>query len=124
MSRTRTRRTPAAAAIAESAWDSVRDGVKSRPWWVTALIIIGFVALLMAIGVLFFGIDDTPRDLVTSDTVPPVESEAFALALSGLVGAPMEQGGTVEVLNDGDEFIPSLLQSLRGARTSINFSVY
>jgi cardiolipin synthase len=127
MSRTRTRRTPAATAVTASVrdqWDSVRDGVRSRPWWVTALIVIGFVALLMAVGVLFFGIDDTPQDLVASDTVPPVDSEAFALALSGLVGAPMEQGGTIAVLNDGVEFVPSLLQSLREARTSVNFSVY
>ena len=36
----------------------------------------------------------------------------------------MEQGGTVEVLNNGDEFLPALLQSIDDARHSINFSVY
>jgi cardiolipin synthase len=105
-------------------WDTVRAGVRSRPWWVTTLIVIGFVSLLMAVGVLFFGINDTPHPLVASDEVPSVESLAFAEALSGLVGAPTEQGGTIEILSNGDEFLPALVQSIGAARSSINFSVY
>jgi cardiolipin synthase len=127
MSQSRTRHATAATLITSAfrdRWGYVRSGLRAQPWWETTLIGVGFVTLIMAVGVLFFGIDDTPRVLTTSDAVPPVESVGFAEALSGLVGAPMEQGGTIDVLQNGDEFVPALLHSIRDARTSINFSVY
>src|SRR5436190_259627 len=127
MSRTRTRRAPvgrAAMAAASDTIDRVRNAVESRPWWYTTLLVIGFVTLLTAVGVLFFGINDTPRDITTSAPAAPVQSLDFAISLSHLVGAPLDQGGTIKVLNNGDEFVPALLQAIDAAKASINFSVY
>src|SRR5947208_1169167 len=127
MSRARTRRSPAGATTlttASHALDRVRNAVGSRPWWYTTFLVIGFVTLLTAVGVLFFGINDTPRDITTSAPAAPVQSLDFAISLSRLVGAPLDQGGTIKVLNNGDEFLPALLQAIDGAKASINFSVY
>ena len=127
MSGTRTRRTHAGRAVvatASGAIDRVRTEVESRPWWYTTLLAIGFITLLTAVGVLFFGINNGPSTLVISDAVPSVDSLDFGVAISRLVGAPIERGGTIQVLNNGDEFLPALFQAIDGAKASINFSVY
>ena len=124
---TRTRRTHAGRAVIATASDAishVRSEVQSRPWWYTTLLAIGFITLLTAVGVLFFGINSGPSTLVISDEVPPVDSLDFGVAISRLVGAPIERGGTIQVLNNGDEFLPALFQAIDGAKASINFSVY
>src|SRR5918992_2021429 len=126
MSRTRTKRAHSGAAITASAsslFDRVRESVSSRPWWQTALLVIGFVTVITAVSVLFLGVNSAPREIITSDQVAAVNSEDFTVALSRLVGAPVEQGGTVEILNNGDEFLPALLQSINEAKNTINFSV-
>ena len=53
-----------------------------------------------------------------------MQSLDFAISLSHLVGAPLDQGGTIKVLNNGDEFVPALLQAIDAAKASVNFSVY
>ena len=55
---------------------------------------------------------------------PSVDSPDFATALGAIVGAPVEGGGTVQILNNGDEFVPALLESIDQAQRTINFTVY
>lgn len=127
MSQTRTRRAPvgrAAVATASGTIDRIRKEVEARPWWYTTLLVIGFVTLLTAVGVLFFGINSAPAETVTNEPPASVQTLDFAVSLSRLVGAPIERGGTIDVLNNGDEFLPALLQAIDGAKASINFSVY
>jgi cardiolipin synthase len=125
MSRNRVLKTDAGAvASASETLALVRHEVRSRPWWYTAVLVIGFVTLLTAVGALFFGINNAPDEIATNEQVAPVHSPDFTAALSRLVGAPAEQGGAVEILNNGDEFLPALLQSINDARSSVNFSVY
>ena len=40
------------------------------------------------------------------------------------MGAPVEGGGTIHILNNGDEFVPALLESINQAQRTINFTVY
>jgi cardiolipin synthase len=54
----------------------------------------------------------------------PIGSKEFLSAVSRLSGAAVEHGGSVAVLDNGDEFLPSLLDAIRQARHSINFSVF
>jgi cardiolipin synthase A/B len=108
---------------ASSALDYIRKEVESRPWWYTTIMVIGLVTLLTAVGVLFFGINNAPDRIVTSEQTAPVQSLDFAVSLSRLVGAPIDHGGTIDVLNN-DGFIPALLHAIDGAKSSINFSVY
>jgi cardiolipin synthase len=107
---------------------SVREGIrqvlKTQPWWQTTLIVIGFISLVTAISVLFLGANNTPTHITTTEPMPALDSEAFTLTLSRLLNAPVDHGGTVTVLNNGDEFVPALLTAINGARSSVNFSVY
>jgi cardiolipin synthase A/B len=112
------------ARTAADAAAPVVDFVRRHRWWHTALIVTGVVAILSVIGALFFTVEGTPERLVTDAPIPPVGSPAFTVALSHLVNAPVEEGGTVRILNDGDEFLPALLDALEAARHTIHLSVY
>jgi cardiolipin synthase A/B len=54
----------------------------------------------------------------------PVESDAFLDSMVGSTGVPLLPGNRVEILNNGDEFYPSMLEAIRGARTSITAEAY
>jgi cardiolipin synthase A/B len=102
----------------------IRQFVRTHPWWQTVLLVTGFVALLSVFGALFIGFGRTPRVVETSAPVPSVDSPHFLAALGRLVNSPVDEGGTIEILNNGDEFLPALLESLRQARETINVLVY
>ena len=72
----------------------------------------------------FLGADSAPRVVWTNQPLGPVDSPQFAESLSHLVNAPLERGGRVEVLDNGDGFLPALLRDIRGARATINILVY
>jgi cardiolipin synthase len=127
MRRTRVRKAHSGAALVAAAsetFDHVRSEFTARPWWYNSILVLGFVTLLTAVAVLFFGVNNAPDEIATNEQVAPVQSPDFLAALSRLVGAPAEQGGAVEILNNGDEFLPALVQSINDARHSVNFSVY
>ena len=102
-------------------WRAIRE---QFTWWQIAIFLVGVVSLISVLSTLFFAVGDRPTTITTDGPVPAVESLEFATALSALVNAPIDRGGTVTVLNDGDEFFPALLESIQNARKSINFSVY
>jgi cardiolipin synthase len=116
-------RTVASSGVAGPA-NGLREFVRKHSWWQTAVFVIGFLTLVTVVSVMFLGVGDGPNAISTSDPVAPVDSPAFAAAVSHLVNAPIEQGGTVEILNNGDAFLPSLVQAIDNARTSINFLVF
>lgn len=88
------------------------------------MFVVGILALVTAVSVLFLGVDGAPSDISTSEPLPSVDSPQFAVVVSHLVNAPIEEGGSVEVLNNGDGFLPVLLRDLSSARESINFFVF
>jgi cardiolipin synthase len=102
-------------------WRGLR---KRYRWWQLTLFAIGVVSALSVFGALFLVVGHQPARVYTDVPVPSVDSPHFATALAAVAGAPVERGGTVEVLNNGDEFLPALLQSIHGAKRTINFSVY
>jgi cardiolipin synthase len=102
----------------------IRGFAATHPKWQTALLAIGLLALLTVAGGLFFRVGDAPKEIVVAAEVPPVSSPAFAIALSHLVNGPVEQGGSVEILNNGDAFLASLLRSIHGASSTINFLAF
>ena len=102
-------------------WHEVRRRYR---WWQLTLFVIGVVSAVSVIGALFFAVGHKPAR-VYSDTNPAaVDSPDFATAFSAIVGAPVEGGGTVHILNNGDEFVPALLESIDQAQHTINFTVY
>jgi len=102
----------------------VMIGRRKYKWWQFALFVIGVIAFTTVMGALFLPVGNQPARIYTDAEVPPVDSPHFATALSSLAGAPVEHGGDISILNNGDEFVPSLLQSLNQATTTIHFSVY
>ena len=93
------------------------------PWWLETLAATGTAALIGGILSLFFAVGRRPGTLWATEA-PPVDSAAFLASVSGAAGAPLRTGGTVQLLNNGVQFFPSLLEAIRGAKRSINFSCY
>jgi cardiolipin synthase len=102
-------------------WDAVRRRYK---WWQLTLFVIGVVAAISVTSALFFAVGNKPARIYTDAQPPAVDSAHFATALAAIVGAAVEHGGTVSILNNGDEFVPALLESINQAQRTINFTVY
>jgi len=102
-------------------WHAVRRRYK---WWQLTLFVIGVVAALSVLGGLFFVVGDKPERIYTDARPPAVDSPHFATALATIAGAPVEHGGTISTLNNGDEFIPALLEAIANAERTVNFAVY
>jgi cardiolipin synthase A/B len=93
------------------------------PWWLETLAAVGAAALIGGILSLFFAVGRRPGELWATET-PPVDSRAFLAAVSGTAAAPLRTGGTVQLLNNGVQIFPSMLEAVRGARRSVNFACY
>ena len=98
--------------------------LRRQKWWETLFFACGVVALSSAFSVAFLGADSAPYKVWTNEPVAAVDSEQFAESLSHLVNAPIERGGDVDALDNGDEFLPSLLRDIRAARSTVNILVY
>lgn len=92
------------------------------PWWLIVLAAVGAAAIVSAVLTLFFGLGRPDRMALTAR--PAVGSEAFMMAVSGAVNAPLMRGGTARLLNNGVEIFPAMLDAIRKAKHSINFMVY
>jgi cardiolipin synthase len=104
-----------------SRWRTIRKRYK---WWQLTLFTIGVLAALSVLGALFYRVGHAPEQITTDAPVPDVTTPRFAAALAQLTGASMDRGGTISALNNGDEFLPALLESIGSATRTINFSVY
>ena len=102
-------------------WHAVRRRYK---WWQLTLFVIGAIAALSVLGSLFYAVGREPERVYTDSTPPTVDSPHFATALGTIVGAPVEDGGAITVLNNGDEFVPALLDAVGQSRRTINIAVY
>ena len=98
------------------------DFFSHHPAWLLVLALVGVLAIISAVLTLFFGLGRPSRSALVAR--PAVGSEAFMMAVSGAVNAPLMHGGTARLLNNGVEIFPAMLEAIRGARHSINFMVY
>jgi cardiolipin synthase A/B len=53
-----------------------------------------------------------------------VDSKAFLDSMVGSTGVPLLAGNAIDILNNGDEFYPSMLEAIRGAERSITVEAY
>jgi cardiolipin synthase A/B len=102
-------------------WHAVRRRYK---WWQLTLFTIGAVTAVSVLSALFFAVGNQPSRIYTDSPPPAIDSPHFATALGTISGAPVEHGGTITTLNNGDEFVPALLESIAQAQRTINFAVY
>ena len=101
-----------------------RNFVQTHGWVQTVLLLIGAITVLTVLGAFFIAAGTSPDKLYSEGEVAAVGSTLFAHSLSNLVNAPLDQGGTVTILNNGDEFFPALIDAIDHAKRTINFSVY
>ncbi|MEP6832014.1 MAG: phospholipase D-like domain-containing protein [Gemmatimonas sp.] len=92
------------------------------PWWAWTLLTVGIIALIGVIGALF--LPDWPSGDYESGFDADPGSEKFVEWTGAFLNVPIYQGGTVELLQNGDKFYPSMLEAIRGAKDSVNFEVY
>jgi cardiolipin synthase A/B len=99
------------------------DKTHRHPWWMETLAAVGAAALIGGILSLFFAVGRRPGKLWATEA-PPVDSPEFLASVSGAADAPLRTGGTVQLLNNGVQIFPALLEAIRGARRSVNLSCY
>jgi cardiolipin synthase A/B len=58
------------------------------------------------------------------DHETPVDSPEFLDGVVGTTGVPLLEDNLVDLLNNGDEFYPAMLDAIRGARRSITIEAY
>jgi cardiolipin synthase len=124
VARLRTVRQRKPARVPSRAVEAVRVFFHGRPWWEKTILIIGLVTIVTFVAFSFLGVNAKPRTIVISGELGPVESPVFRTTVARLVGTSVEQGGDVTIYNNGDEFLPALLEAIRSARATVNFSVF
>jgi cardiolipin synthase len=82
-------------------------------------LVVTFVYITVAANV-----EANHQDRVIS--VPQIgpELDAFLRSLHGAAGECMIEGNEVELLQNGDEIFPPMLEAIRGSRSTIHFSTY
>jgi cardiolipin synthase A/B len=99
------------------------DGLLDAPWWVLAFFTIGLLATVTGLITLFFALGRRPTRMWTYD-VAEVGSDDFLRPVASLLNVPIRKGGHAELLDNGDTFIPAMLEAFERAEHSINFMVY
>jgi cardiolipin synthase len=88
------------------------------PIWV--LVILGLLVLIM--GVMLWTL---LRERNFKVDVPDLDSFEEALpSIAGMTRSIIMEGNSVDILQNGDEFFPALLQSIREAKETIHFETY
>ena len=112
-------------------WAKVRQIIFT--WWIWAIAAI--VSLVYdnwgwAVGT---GLMSAGAFLVWPSEVPPrvglehefsVDDDEFLTTIAGSTGVPFFEGNAIEILNNGDEFYPSMLKSVALAQCSITVEAY
>ena len=53
-----------------------------------------------------------------------VGTDEFLDTMAGAAGVPFSRGNSLELLNNGDEFYPAMLEAIRGRNASITIEAY
>jgi cardiolipin synthase len=93
-------------------------------WWEITIFIIGVLSFISIFATLFLPVGAGPSKIEPSGTVPQVGTTDFVRTVSDSLDIPLDNGEPVVILNNGDEFMSSLLSDIDNAKSSINFMVY
>ncbi|HET9464567.1 MAG TPA: phospholipase D-like domain-containing protein, partial [Gemmatimonadales bacterium] len=92
------------------------------PWWGWTFMVIGVIATVGVFGALF--LPDWPSHEFQAGFQADPGSEKFVEWTSAFLNSPVFKGGEVTLLQNGDEFYPSMLEAIRAAKDTVNFEVY
>jgi cardiolipin synthase A/B len=114
-----------------SLWTRIRRLILA--WWPWAVICLwGLVTDRWGWG-FFSGSAALVNYLMTPDEFPPVygldhefgiESDEFLQTVSGATGMVFVAGNTIELMNNGDEFYPAMLEAINRADASVTIEAY
>src|ERR1035437_7860546 len=101
-----------------------REGLMQYTWWEIVIFVIGSLSFISLLVVLFLPVGNGPANFTYSGTVPAVSTPEFTSVLSESLNLPLRQGEQIDILNNGDAFLSSLLTDIDSAQSSINIMVY
>jgi cardiolipin synthase len=104
--------------------DGWRKNLHKYSGWELAIFIIGILSFFTMIVVLFIPVGDGPDVFTATSEIPPVSGPQFVRLLSNSLTLPVNTGSPVRILNNGDEFMDSLLKDIDSAQSSINMMTY
>jgi cardiolipin synthase A/B len=90
--------------------------VQDRYYWATGMLALAFVTYLLRPA-------ERPPQLGLDHT-DPAGSRPFLDTMAGLTGVPFVPGNRMDILNNGDEFYPAMLDAIRSARRSVCIEQY
>ncbi len=98
-------------------------GTTPKQKLIRALALVGVLSLLWALYVVVSPelVDLPPERMNVAEGLP---ASATMTALAANLGSPQLEGNRVELLVNGEEIFAPMLESIRGARESINFLTY
>jgi cardiolipin synthase len=85
---------------------------------------IGVASTIGIVIILFMPIGKGPEVMTPVGTVPAVGTTPFLTALSNFMTIPTDRAPSVEMFENGDQYLPALLREIDGAQHSINFMAY
>jgi cardiolipin synthase A/B len=92
--------------------------MKRRRFWL--LCILGGLAVIIVVGLAIAQDQETIR--LRSDM--PVTDERALVYVASLVGAPLTRGNQYDVLTNGDQIFPAMLDAINNARRRISLETY
>jgi cardiolipin synthase len=102
-------------------------------WWVWALVCVSSAVYDQWGWALGMGVLSLVTYLIQPTEFPPrygldhaftVESDTFLETVSGATGVWFVKGNRVEILNNGDQFYPAMLEAIAEARSSVTIEAY
>ena len=90
--------------------------VQDRYYWATGMLALASVAYLLRPA------ERPPR--LGLDHTDPAGSRAVLDSMAGMTGVDFAPGNRVDILDNGDRFYASMLEAIRGARTSVCMEQY
>ena len=67
-------------------------------------------------------IEESPKDGLDHDFA--IESSEFLHSMAGATNTPFMPGNRIDILNNGDQFYPAMLEAIGQARSAITFEAY
>lgn len=116
---------------ARDIWDRIRVVVRSPLLWATAAVILVWRgwplpgAIAAVVSFIFFLFRPYIQEVeIRLDYDFGTDSAEFLSTMAGATGVPLVGGNRVQILNNGDEFYPAMLQAIAEAQYSVTMEQY
>ncbi len=102
----------------------VQKNLAVYTWWEIVVFVVGTVSFFSLLVVFLLPTGNGIAKMKYTGEIPAVDSPEFVRTISGSLNLPIRQGNDVQILNNGDVFLKSLLTDIDDAKSSINIMTY